>query len=353
MRPEDHILFICARQDFGSAHLQKLSNLCQAQDIHWDMVLETAKQHAVAPLVYTNLIKYPTAELGIPQSILEKFKLLYLSNVIRKRKTAEIAERLFELFAERSIDVMLVKGAALNFSHVYDQPWYTVSKDVDLVIRPKREDMSEDDRREIITVIEKINHQRVHFKEHIEYDFFEHHDVTMNNVIPVNSERIWQDAPSIRIGDHNVFVMSPEDLLISVAINSCRKRYFRLKSILDIAEIIQKYPDLDWGNLSSKAHEYQCNDIVYTAFLVTQKTLGCDMPEGFLNDLRVNPVRAYLIHRIVEILYQRAALIDFIVPPSGRVLGRELSWSLVLTYTTYRWDQIGRKVLEVIRAWRS
>ena len=66
-----------------------------------------------------------------------KLIFIFLGNVIRKQKTEAVIQRILVLFAENSIDVMLVKGAAKYFSHIYDQAWYIVSDDVDLVIKKK------------------------------------------------------------------------------------------------------------------------------------------------------------------------------------------------------------------------
>jgi len=261
-------------------------------------------------------------------------------------------KRVLALCKQKSIDVMVVKGEALS-ALVYDQPWYTASADVDLVIKPKREQIDPEDHRQIRNMLEEINHEQTPFKEHIEYDYFEHHDVTMNNVLAIDSEQIWREAHKIQLYGHDVMVMTPEDMLIAVAVNSCRKRFFRLKSLSDIAEIIRKYPDLNWRKLTSRAREYKCNTIVYTALLVTQMTLGCSLPDGVLADLHVNPVRASLIRRSVYNLSKHASLVDLSARSRRRMFGREFSWPLVVTYATYRVDLIGPKMREIYLGWRN
>jgi hypothetical protein len=350
--PEDTIVCLCTRQNFDKTHRQKLLDLCQRQQIQWDIVYATAEQHFVSPLVYVNLSNQPNGELGIPPDILNKFKKSCLRNAIVKRGTSKILEEILALFAQKGIDVMFVKGAALSLL-VYEQPWYTITYDVDLVIRARRDEIDETDHREIVDVLEGFNHQRNQLKEHIEYDYYEHHDVTMNNVLAVDSERIWQESRQIQFKGYNVFVMTPEDMLIAAAINSCRKRFFRLKSLCDIVTIIDKYPDLDWEMLVSKAHAYECNTILYTALLVTQMTLGCRLPEEVITNLKVNPVRALIVSRLVKKLCQSFSLTDLFTRSKSTLLGREFSWPLLLTYATYRVDQLGSKMGEIYRAWRN
>ena len=270
MNIEDQILTNCTRQDFDVTHQQNNVDICQGKNICWDKVLITADIHGVAPLVYTNLTKHGTDELGIPPSILKNFKFILLGNVIRKQKTKAAIERILALFAENSIDVMLVKGAALNFSHIYDQAWYTVSDDVDLVIKQKRDGLSKAERKVLIGELDRINHTTDPHIEHFEYDFFQHHDVTMNNVVKIDSNKIWQDGHQIQICDQPVYIMSIEDMLIATGINACRKRYFKLKNLLDISAIVRKNPEMDWDNFIYKTHKYQCNNIIYTALFLSK-----------------------------------------------------------------------------------
>jgi hypothetical protein len=352
MTPEDTIVCLCTRQNFGAAHQRQLTDLCQSQEIQWDVVYATAEENFVSPLVYVNLSHGRIGGRAIPQAILDKFKKSYIHNVFVKQGTAKILDQILALFAQKGIDVMLVKGAAMSLL-VYEQPWYTKAHDVDLVIKARREEIDQADHREIVAVLEGFNHQRNQFKEHIEYDYFEHHDVTMNNVLAVDPHRLWQEARRIQVNGHDVLVLTPEDMLIAAAINSCRKRFFRLKSLFDVAAIVEKHPDLDWGVLISKARDYEANTILYTTFLVLQKTLGCPLPERVLYDLKVNPIRAFGIRRLVSALCRTMSLRELFTRTEGTLVGRQFSWPLVLTYATYRLNHLFPKLREICSAWRK
>ena len=352
MTSEDTIVCLCTRQHFETTHIQKLIAICQGQTIEWDEVFDTADRHGVAPLVYTNLMNHQNGSFAVPQAVMNKFKKAYIHNVFVKKGTGPILEEALALFARKGLDVMLVKGAALNVL-VYEKPWYTRSYDIDLVIKARRDEIDETDHFELVETLEKFNHQRNEFKEHIEYDYYEHHDVTMNNVLMINSERLWQEAHKIQVNGYDVFVMTPEDMLLAAAINSCRKRFFRLKSLCDIAEIIHHYPDLNWDLLADKAIEYECNTILYTALIVTQTTLGCPLPENVLSALKVNPMRAVIINHLVKNLCRNFTLTELFERSESTVLGREFSWPLVLTYTAYRANHIVPKMTEIYRAWRN
>lgn len=342
MRPEDRLLFACTRQNFLDTHRQIVFDVCHRDEINWGVVYSTAKLHGVAPLIGSNLLRCIPLRLGVPPDILDKFKLCRYQNIVRKEHRAERLTQALAYFDRKSIDVMLIKGTALDIL-VYDQPWYTVPHDVDLILRSRGEEIPNETRIEIMKFLHGSG---------IEFDYFEHHDVVINGALPIDFRRIWKDATRIEFGGHDVFVMSPEDMLMSVCINSCRKRFFRLKSLCDIAEVINQHPGLQWGELATSARAYDCNNIIYTALRVTKMTLGCNLPPGLLDDLKVNPIRAKVIDRLVRHLSQHSSL-DSLYPFSGtRVFGREVNLAVMLPYATYRGYQVGRKMKEIYHAWR-
>lgn len=353
MTPEDTIVCLCARQNFGQQHQQKIVEICRQQAVNWETVFKTASRHNIAPLVYVNLFEKLNGQVDISSTVGNAFKKSYIQNLFVKRGTGHMLRQVLALFAQHKIDVMLVKGEALNVQ-VYNEPWYTISYDVDLVIKAKPEELDPAINRQIVDTLEAFNHQQNQLKEHIEYDYYEHHDVTMNNVLAVDSARIWREANKIQLHGYDVFVMTPEDTLLTAAIQACRKRFFRLKSLCDIAAIIEKFgDDLNWDAVVSKAHAYECNTILYTALLVTQATIGCSLPEGLLNSLTVNPVRASAIQHLVSRLCRNFSLDQLFDRTDTTLLGREFSWPLVLTYTTYRLDHLAPKMSEILYAWRK
>src|SRR5262245_40140769 len=132
MTPQDQLLCLLTRQLFQEKHQKAVLDLCSHHSIPWDVVYITAREHGVAPLIHMNLIRCGGMTLGISQPLWTTSELLLAANQLRKRRQAEKIVQLVSRFRQRSIDVMLVKGVALDCV-VYAQPWYTISGDVDLV----------------------------------------------------------------------------------------------------------------------------------------------------------------------------------------------------------------------------
>ena len=351
MTPEDRAVCLLCRQQFSDSHRRHLETLARLHRIDWHAAYLTADHHGVAPLVHHNLLLAGADDLRVPRETLDQFKVAQIQNVLSKRRTARMVDQILALFAGMGVDVMLVKGAAMDLL-VYREPWYVRSYDVDLVIRPKREELDAADHRAIVDSLEGFNHSQIPFKGHIEYDFYEHHDVTMNNVLAVDSARLWAEARPVRVGEQTAFALSIEDMLITAAINSCRKRYFRLKSLLDIATIVEGCPELSWPALTAKARAYEANTIVHTALLVTRTLLGCPLPEEVLDGLQVSRLRAALLARMVESLWRRRSLDQLDARSEGSLMGRQFSWPLALTYAAYRSDHLLPKLKEIAAAWR-
>lgn len=337
MRPEDHVLFACTRQTFEEEHKQAVLEISRKHSLAWETIFSKAEQHGVAPLVFINLCQRDCPDLNIPESIVNRYRLYAMRNTVHKEQRVQRTLQALEFINAQSIDVMLMKGAALDLL-VYDHAMFITSSDIDFVLKPRREELSTEQLQGIMDNLHESG---------IEYDFFSHHDMTINGALPVDFERIWREANRIDYRGQPVWVMSPEDMLISVCINSCRKRYFRLKSMLDIAETVRKIKDIRWEVVVEKSRMYDCHNIVYTALLVTSQTLGCDLPPGALKSFRVNPLRAAFIQTIVRLLMRYSTLPA--APMSGKnLLGKQVHFSLVLPYASYRFYQIRHKLFEEI-----
>ncbi len=191
IKPEDRLLFTCTRQNFLSTNQETVIDICRNQEINWDVVYATARVHGVAPLVYSNLQRCTAINLGIPRDIVNQFKRSLASNIVRQKRAAEKLTELLSFFNQKSIDVMLVKGAALDIL-VYDQPWYTTLNDVDLIVGLRKEELPDKDIAEIRAT--RLGLQGLPS----ECEFFKHHDIDMSGMLPINFQKIWDEAAKIK-----------------------------------------------------------------------------------------------------------------------------------------------------------
>jgi hypothetical protein len=342
MRTEDRLLFLAIRQAFGPEASARAVALAGAP-LDWAYLWNVARAHGVAPLVYTNLRR--CKGLAIPPEIDGQFKEHLFLNITRRQNTTRAVIQAVDVFNRYGIDVMLVKGEALNLG-VYDQPWYTYSEDADLLARPLLSDLPAGLRNTLRDRLQDLNDQRSSLQSNLEYEFGRHHDISMNGVLRLDFSALWQRARAVTLDGRRVFIPSPEDLFLTGCISACRKRFFRLKGLCDLNELLLRHPDLDWAAVSQRAAVYGCVPIVYTALTVLARTLG-PVPAEAVNALSIPPGRAGRIQAIAARLLQRYSL-EELSPTHGTALaGRALNPALWLTYAQFTPAQAGRKLLEI------
>lgn len=332
----DRLLYLCCRQEMPEDMLAQVVAISDANFVNWNRLFDLAHRHGVAPLVFHNLQAAIARGVYVPAEVVGRFKLSTYQNITSKARQTETLTSVLASLQELDVDVMTVKGMALDLL-VYDECWYTVAQDIDIVMRPRRRNGVKDDQARIVECVQGRD---------IEYEFYEHHDVTLNHALNVDFQEIWHDAKTVELSGHTLYLMCPEDMLLAACINSCRKRYFRLRSLCDIAEIIGRLPDLDWSVFVRKARHYRCNHIAYSALTATQQTVGCSLPDGMIDELDVSAPRRYVVDRLVPFLVHNVSLDSLSYYTGQELVGRRVGWSLLLPYATYRASQMISKLHE-------
>jgi hypothetical protein len=318
----ERVLLACCRQAMTDADRQRVAAAAPRAD--WPLVLAAAVRHQVAPLVFENLADCPGIAAALPADVRAGFHHATVRNMAAKQAAAAALQDALEWFGGRGIDAMLVKGTALD-ARLFAQPWRTASADVDLLLRlPGALDG------EVWQKIVALNAQSPQLDVHVH----RHPDLVMNGVLPVDFDAIWAAARPIPYAGRQVWVMSIEDELLAACINACRKRYFRLKSLLAIRELAASCAELDWPGFARRAVAWRCGGIAYAALVATAISAGCALPA----DLR----------RMLRVSRARAALLDFLLVRMGfgslatihrhrRVLGKYWSRWLLLRYASLGW----------------
>ena len=319
MTPEDRLLCLCTRQEFLPAHqeaAERLARLARGEAIRWDRLVATAERHAVLPIVGVNLRK---CGLDLPAATVARLEAALFENAALKERDADRLAAGLARLREVELDAMLLKGMALTLS-VYEEPWVTTSQDIDLSLRPGPGwEKGKGEEKKV---------RKALYTHGVECDLEGHHDVTMNGVLPIDFERIWREARPVRFRGVDAWIMSPEDLMISLAVNACRKHYFRLKALFDVAETLRKGLPLDGPRLAALAREGHCEGIVYTAFVAARETLGAELPAGILESLELSAPRAALLRGLIAAWLRFGSFVNNV--RGGRLL------SLALAYASLR-----------------
>ena len=343
MRDEDALLYLCCTQEMPADRLEKILVIGQQGAIDWSLVFSLARNHGVAPLVYHQLQVARANGLIIPDGVADQFKQASYQNMIAKQARCRVLFDALNYLHSNGLDAMVIKGMALDIL-VYDEFWYTSSNDVDIVLRPQRSGHPYAELRDV---------QRELFRTGIEFEFCAHHDVNLNGALPIDFEKIWHNAMRAEFYGQSIYLMAPEDMLLSVCVNSCRKRYFRLRSLCDMAEIVKRFPALDWAQFTASAMEYQCNNIVYSALSVMQATVGSPLPEDVFDRLAFGGMRRRITDSAIQFVLRNVPLSSLSYYEGYDFIGRKAGWSLLLPYTTYHLQQMSSKIHEALTTSRT
>lgn len=319
MTNEDRILFLCARQSFRPKHQEAVEALAR-EPVRWKPLVAAAESHGVLPIVGAHL---RSCALNLPPGLSERLETAFFENALLKEQEAQrLADGLARL-REVGLEALLLKGASLDLL-VYEEPWVVTSRDTDLLLRPLPGYRPGLEEKEV---------RRALYRAGVECDLLGHHDLDMHGVLPVSTERIWRAARPVDFRGVEAWVMGPEDLLISLCINACRKRFFRLKGLFDLAETMER-AGIDWPRLGRRARASRCEGIVLTALLATRETVGCAMPEGALAELGVPAGRARLLRLLVAGAVRTLSL----------ATGDRAGLALLLPYASFRMGQAVRSM---------
>jgi hypothetical protein len=288
---EDRLLYTCARQCLDASQIERIQSL-MATKLDWHYILRIARAHAVAPLVYRHIAEISGGSVRpkpIPQDVVSCFERDIARNIAVKMRRSEGLRRLLALGNANGLGVMVIKGAALD-ALVYEKSWYTTSGDVDLLIRQRIEELDTAQRIEIGQLCARYR---------FECDSFRHEDfLILENR---DFELLWRNARRLSTDIGDALFMSVEDLLVTACLNSCKHKFFRLKNIVDIVEILRRCPKARWAIVAGDARLMHCSNIVYAALRVAHRTVGIDgLPAHLAEALGVHPMRAMLIDTAIQ-----------------------------------------------------
>lgn len=266
--------------------------LVSTGNFNWSYLLDASIYHRIVPIVYANLQRSGCLD-AVPAPVLEAFRKNYIQNNIRNQHLYDEIEKAGVYLSNRGIPFMLIKGAALA-TLVYEDIGQRPMSDIDIMILER-------DRGWYEVICEDLEREGVRFNLLFELDI-NHHDLTMNRMIPVNIERVWDRAMTTTIRGVKVLVMSPEDQILTLVVACCRKGFNNLRFYCDFSRICDRFGEkIDWNDVTANAR--MCSlETALDAFLKIARVFSPDIvPEKVVSHLAQSEIRRkaldFLINR--------------------------------------------------------
>lgn len=268
-----------------------LKSLVEVDTFNWSYLLEACLKHQIAPLIYARMQNSGCLD-AVPEPIVRAFQKDYIKNKIRNQYLYGQLKETCVYLAEKGISFMLIKGLALA-TLVYEDDGQRPMSDIDIMIREK-------DRRWYTVIREDLEKKGIGFRMFFEFQV-NHHDLTMNGMIPIDIGSIWDRSISIRVQELDVLVMSPEDQILTLVVACCRKGFNHLRFYSDFSRICDYFGQrIDWEVVVNKARVSSLEFALYTFLQIVDVLSPNIIPEYVMSDLKESGIRKRMLEFLIK-----------------------------------------------------
>jgi len=303
-RPEHELLLYCSCTCIKSQDVERISLLLK-QGMHWDYLVETARQQGVMPLLYWNLSNtFPDA---MPDMLLSQLRTSFEKNAASNLCLTGELLNLLHLFQENAIPAIPFKGPILTTS-VYGNLALRQFCDLDILVREQDVEHAE----ELLVVqgyrlISDLLWQKqwVNVDTGVNVDL---HQAVAPKDFPLllDFETLWERLEPVSVNGETVLSLSTEDLLLILCTNvarDCWQNRGRLIQICDIAELLRVHSEIDWHQLLEQSRRLGCERMLLLSLLLAQELFGIRLPEEVLLRMRAKPVLQSLALQVCKWLF--------------------------------------------------
>ncbi|MEW6088939.1 MAG: nucleotidyltransferase family protein [bacterium] len=282
--------------------MQSLISLLNVKEpagiLDWKKILLSARYHKVSPLLFYKIKDFK--KISVPCDIYLYLEKTYKINSIRNTFILDEFEQIRSSFQKENIPVILLKG--IFFLHtVYNVHIGTRRmEDVDILIREEDVERADGVLKSFGYIppcgggYRKVKMYFKHEKDrpvlaplHLHWHIVNlSGDFIELNWPKINIPEIWQFAkPADK--EKNIYIMSPEYMLLSLCEHGLRHGFCRINIIYDIHSYVTRYKNsLDWDKLQNLSCSWNLIVPLYLGLFLSNEMFYTGLPEKFLNDLR-------------------------------------------------------------------
>lgn len=269
----------------------------------WDLFVEAAGRHGVAPLLYHRLkTSHPNGR--VPAAVMERLHLAYLGSAARSMGLYDGLAKVLAALRRGDLPVIVLKGAHLA-ELVYSSRALRPMSDVDLLVAEK-------DLTRVETVLlgmgyTPLEQARVVSRDNKHFGYrsaqgslcVEVHWALATSTDPfeIDPAGHWQRARPAVIAGVEVAVLGPEDLLLHLCLHACEHSFdMGLKSLCDIDRVLDRYEgDIDWGLLQGCSRQWRVSRCAYLTLRLARELLGTAVPAEPMQALEPNDRAASVV----------------------------------------------------------
>lgn len=301
--PEMLLVLYCARTQLNDATVDQLKRLLQ-QPLDWDEVVESALIHRVVPLLYQALNTHVSTL--VPADILEELRQEFQDNQLDNLALTQELLKLLKLLAEHQIPAIAFKGPLLAAA-VYQNLALRMFSDLDILVHPQHFGEARDllvahgyrSGMKHVYLLNSPRHEQKLIRALGECPF--QHPETLFCVdlhrrlvagefyhLSFTFDQIWYRLQTVPFLGTSIASLHPEDLLLYLCVHGAKDRWRRLSWVCDIAELVQRHPDLSWADLHQKACWAGTEQMLLLGLVLAQELLAVELPDAIATLIESN-----------------------------------------------------------------
>jgi hypothetical protein len=305
---ENSLILACVRTEPDVQRIRELVERCP----EWPVIVRKAERWRVVPSVYLQL-RRGVQSGRVPGPVAEGLKHLYYRDTIHGVAKRELLRAALLRFAEASVPVIVLKGAALA-TLVYRSHALRPTRRIELLVH--RRDLAQ-----VEAVLRSLReapgapvggpqgYALLDVRHHI---FGQSSVEEMPAAVGIPIEDFWARARPVQIASAPTLVFGHEDLLLHLAIHLMADALVgRVRTLCDIGETCRRYGDeIDWSQLIARACAYDLAKPLYYSLRLAGELVGAGVPSQALMALRASFDQLPLEDRFIAAGARRALLRD-------------------------------------------
>ncbi|MGH7838462.1 MAG: nucleotidyltransferase domain-containing protein, partial [Candidatus Binataceae bacterium] len=318
VRPEKKLMVYCARTRMTLEILAEIRGLL-ARPLDWDYILLEGAENSILPLLERHM---RTAGAGIvPAAPLARLQGAIRQNTIRCLiLTAELAN-ILKLFASAEILAIPYKGPVVA-AQAYGDVALREFEDLDIILRQR-------DLPSAHEILRSLGYQSKFpwilaesAKKSLVPGEYNYRDLSRQIMVELHTERTLRHFPQppdiaelaknlvpVNLAGQTVRTFPPEISLLMLCIHGSKDFWERLSWIVDVSEMLQACPALDWNEIFVRADSFEVRRMLHVGLLLAGNLLDAPLPAEILalikRDTMAGTIAAEVIRRHLQKEYPR------------------------------------------------
>lgn len=256
------------------------------KNTNWEKFIGLCTQHGVISIVYKKIREFDI-EI-IPEKIIKKLKELYQQIVQWNFIQSNQLIKVLKLLRKNNINVIPIKGPVISLQ-AYGDIGYRMFQDLDLLISykdfiPIYDLLYSEGYQPSSVLSDKKKKLWKRFRRDIEFRIDRtlidlHQRITQaHSAFDLKKGQI-KKAGFVRIMGKNIPVLSPEDTLIYLIINSTKDQWNMLRMIVDLFYLIKSNPEMNWNYILKRSKKMGIQRMVLTGLHLMSAIIRKILPD--------------------------------------------------------------------------